>query len=335
MSFVPQHLILVSPNWLGDVILALPAFEAWRCAAPAARVTVVAKPSVAPVWRLCAGVDALVILPPGLPGTERAIRRVRECRGDAALLLPNSFRAAWIAWRARVPRRRGTDGQLRGWMLTERVALADLTKRHQALENFRLFDLNMPSVAPAPRLTVPAEESARAAAKAGLRKDMFYVALLPGAARGESKRWPAEHFATAALRVADAFPTLRYVVCGTAAEAPICRAVAAALGERATDLSGRTTLPELAALLSQCRAVCCNDSGGMHLAAATGVPVIAVFGLTDPAKTGPLGSHCTVIAPSGIRPARDIPRRSAEALRALASIPAERVTEALMEVLFR
>ena len=89
---------------------------------------------------------------------------------------------------------------------------------------------------------------------------------------------------------------------------------------------------ELAALLAQCAAVCCNDSGGMHLAAAVDVPVVAVFGLTDPARTGPLG-RARVIAPPGVAVSRSIPRHSPEAARALASIAPGRVAEALLEVL--
>lgn len=328
-----RRVLIVSPGWLGDVVMALPAFRAWRALEPDADVTVLAKPRVAALWRLCEGVDRLLTLAPGLRGTRRAAWALRRLDCDAALLLPGSFRAAWIAWRAGVPRRRGTAGQMRGRLLTERVSLAGLERAHQAIENYRLFGLAPPAAPPAPRLEIPAAAAAEAREIAGLRDGRLHVALLPGAARGDAKRWPAEHFAAAARRLAEARPETRFLVCGTSGETAVCRQVAGRLGDRATDLAGRTSLTQLAALLSQCRAVCCNDSGGMHLAAAVGVPVVAVFGLTDPRKTGPLGPGHRIIAPPGVRPARAVPRRSAAAARLLASVPPENVAAALEEVL--
>ena len=97
------------------------------------------------------------------------------------------------------------------------------------------------------------------------------------------------------------------------------------------NLCGKTGLPELAGLLSRCRAVCCNDSGGMHLATAVGAPVVAVFGLTDPGKTGPLG-RSAVVAAEGVKVSRSIPRESEAATRALASVQPERVFAALRQI---
>ncbi len=326
-----KHLLLFSPNWLGDVVMALPAFEQWRAGEPATRVTVLAKPSVAALWPLVAGVERVVTLQPGRRGQREAIRTLRTLDCDAALLLPHSFRAGWIAWRAGIPSRRGTTGQFRRRLITDPVSLADFTDRHQQFEIFHLFGLIPTDPPPAPRLTIAESAAKETSRLAGLSHDDLYIALLPGAARGDSKRWPTGHFAAAAQLVQQQRPRVRYLVCGTPAETDVCGTVAGLLGTRATNLAGKTRLPELAALLSQCAAVCCNDSGGMHLAAAVGVPVVAVFGLTDPAKTGPLG-RSRVIAPVGVAVSRAIPRQSPEAARALAAITPGRVAEALLEV---
>ena len=327
-----QHLLLFSPNWLGDVVMALPAFQQWRAAHPGRRVTVLAKPGVAALWDLVDGVERIVVLPPGRAGQHEALRTLRALDCEAALLMPHSFRAGWIAWRAGVPVRRGTTGQFRRWLINDPVSLAAFENRHQQYEGFHLFGL-VPETPPrAPRLTISPEAARTAAAQARLDPACRYVALLPGAARGDSKRWPGESFAAAAQQVAGHLPALRFLVCGTPAEAEVCAAVAAAIGAEAANLAGQTRLPALAALLSQCAAVCCNDSGGMHLATAVDVPVVAVFGLTDPARTGPLG-RARVIAPPGVRVSRAIARHSLEAARALASIAPERVAEALIEVL--
>ena len=327
-----RHLLLFSPNWLGDVVMALPAFQQWRAAHPGCRVTVLAKPGVASLWGLVGGVELVVTLLPGRVGRRETLRALRALDCEAALLMPHSFRAAWIAWRTGVPVRRGTTGQLRGWLVNDPVSLAAFEGRHQQYEGFHLFGL-VPETPPrAPRLTISTEAAREAAAQARLDPACRYVALLPGAARGDSKRWPVASFAAAARETARRLPELRFLVCGTPAEAGVCATVAAAIGSVAANLAGQTRLPALAALLSQCAAVCCNDSGGMHLAAAVDVPVVAIFGLTDPARTGPLG-RARVIAPPGVKVSRSIPRSSPEAARALASIAPGRVAEALLEVL--
>ena len=328
----PSHLLLFSPNWLGDVVMALPAYQQWRAAFPAARVTVLAKPAVAPLWPYAGGVETVITLCPGRRGMREAVQAMRAARCDAALLLPHSFRAGWLAWRAGPARRRGTAGQGRRLLVNDPVSLAAFSDRHQQFENFHLFGLAPASPPAPPRLTFPDDLLKSIAVRFQLTAGERHVAILPGAARGESKRWPADRFAAAARGVAQRHSDVRFLVCGTAAEAADCEAVARELGPASRNLAGQTRLPELAALLAQCAAVCCNDSGGMHLASAVGAPVVAVFGLTDPAKTGPLG-RARVVAATGVRVARAIPRVSPEAVRALASIDPDRVTAALLEVM--
>jgi heptosyltransferase-2 len=157
------------------------------------------------------------------------------------------------------------------------------------------------------------------------------IGFLPGAARGPAKRWPSGHFAELGLRLAGD-RACSVVLFGTAAEAEACDDIAAAVGTRATNLAGRSTLQEWAALLAECDVVVTNDSGGMHIAAAVGTPVVAVYGMTDPAVTGPLGSRCTVLQEGGER-SRDIARDSQEAIERLASIKPERVYDAVVEYL--
>jgi heptosyltransferase-2 len=122
-------------------------------------------------------------------------------------------------------------------------------------------------------------------------------------------------------------------VFGSGNETDLCETVTAGIGRKALNLAGQTSLPEFAALLSSCGVVICNDSGGMHLAAAAGAKVVAVFGMTDPAKTGPMGKGHRVICAEGVRQSRDIKRDSSEAAVALKSISADRVAAAAREVL--
>lgn len=110
------------------------------------------------------------------------------------------------------------------------------------------------------------------------------------------------------------------------------KGIQAKFSDRAENLCGQTNLGELSWILKHSKIVCCNDSGGMHLATAMGVPVVAIFGMTDPQKTGPLG-WASVVAAEGVKVSRAIPRESEEAVRALRSVKPERVYSALVELL--
>jgi lipopolysaccharide heptosyltransferase II len=197
----------------------------------------------------------------------------------------------------------------------------------------------LPVTAPATDLSLP-QLSPGAAHLDAARRQLTWdaaapcIGLLPGAARGPSKRWPAERFAEVGRRLASE-RGLRIAVFGSAGEAAICREVADGIGGAAACLAGRTSLPELTALLAGCRAVVSNDSGGMHLAAAAGTPVVAIFGLTDPAVTGPIGAAHRVVAAAGVTRARAIPRHSEEAERALRSVTADEVFAAVVAALGR
>ena len=159
-----------------------------------------------------------------------------------------------------------------------------------------------------------------------------FVGVLPGAARGPSKRWPPDRFASVAARLAEE-NGCRVLVLGTRAERDLCEGMAHAAGPAAVSLAGETSLRDVACLLSLCRVVLCNDSGGMHLAAAAGTRVVAVFGMTDPETTGPLGSGHALVLAEGVERSRDIARNSGEAVRALQSIPTHRVYEAAARIL--
>ena len=156
---------------------------------------------------------------------------------------------------------------------------------------------------------------------------------MPGAAYGPAKRWPAERFATAGRLLKDRLKC-NIVAIGSAEERALCAIVTRDAGPGSLNLAGGTTLPELAAVLAQCRLALTNDSGGMHLATAMGIPVTAVFGITDPARTGPLGSAARVMQASAHR-SRDIRRDSPEARASLLRITPEQVAETAMELLNR
>lgn len=328
-----KEVLVVSPNWLGDVVMALPALRRLRRERPApeTRITILTRPALAPLWRCVEGVDDILELPKTNAATFGAGRALRARDFSEALILPNSFRSALVPWLARIPRRRGTAGHGRYLLVNDRVAFtADERAGHQAFEYAKILcgtaqcdtgDSGFRPPAPPPEL------AAAAGIAPGARGPL--VGIVPGAARGPSKRWP--HFAAAAGILRDAVPEARFAVFGGRGEERTCAELASALG--APDLCAKTTLPQFASMLGACDCVLCNDSGGMHLAAAAGTPVVAVFGVTDPAKTGPIGPHVAVVQAQGVRHARAVARDDPAAIRALESISPERVASAALALI--
>lgn len=273
---------MLAPNWLGDAIMALPLLRDLRQAWPEATLVAAARTAVAPLFSMVPAIDGTLTF----DGRNDAAR-LAAGRFDAALLLPNSFASAWLARRARIPERWGYARDLRSALLTRPIP-RPRAYGHQA-EYYRALGtaLGVPAGPPFAPITVP--PAARTAAVALLRDNgamegQPFVVFAPGAAYGRAKQWPAHRFAELArLLEADGIAT---VLVGARGDVAACDEVAGQA--HVINLAGRTDLPALAGLLTAARALVANDSGAMHLAAAAGVPVTAIFGPTNEHKTSPL-----------------------------------------------
>jgi heptosyltransferase II len=290
-----ERLVVRAPNWLGDAVMALPALGAIRRHFTDAQVTIAARASIAPLFS--AGTEARPDAILTVAGdSERD--RLRDGKFDAILLLTNSFQSAWIARRARVPERWGYRANSRRWLLT-RSAPRPRGRVHMTqsyLELARRLGIDAPDETP--RVAVPAELRARgdaALARAGVAADASIVGFAPGAAYGRAKRWPPDRVAAVAARLAarGVVPLLL----GAADDRDTGREIESCLpsGARVVNLIGRTDLGALIGVLARCRAFVSNDSGAMHLAAAAGVPVTAMFGPTDERVTAPIGRRVDLI----------------------------------------
>jgi heptosyltransferase-2 len=289
---MPDRIVVLAPNWLGDVVMAEPALAAIRRANPDAHLAVAARASVAGVLGFVDGVDEVVAFPPGsATAAEAALLEAGGC--DAAVLLPNSFRSAWVVRRAGIRRRAGFRGDGRSWLLTDAVARPETPIRQVDYYLALTTSLGCPAGSPVPRLrlTAAAREDADAALRAhGFPPDAPFVVLAPGAAGGTAKQWMPAHAAQLVERLV-ARDGGRVAVIGAKADLPVAAAVTAALAPAARtgviDLAGQTSLVALAGLVARARAVVGNDSGALHLAAAFGTPVAVVFGPTDERLTAP------------------------------------------------
>jgi heptosyltransferase-2 len=321
--------LVVAPNWLGDAVMALPAIADIRRHAAEGRLVIAARRSVADLFAMVPGVDEVVPLERGrgwsaMGALRRNVLTIAHLGADLAILLPNSFQASLLVKRAGVPERWGYARDLRRLLLTK-SAVRDGRSRHQA-DYYRhlVAGLGMTNGPGIPALEVP--PAVREASRALLMRHGWdgtsaLVGVAPGAAYGGAKRWPATRFARVCARlVSESGATCVLLgshadsatTCEIALEAGKMMAEAGSVRNRVLELAGATTLRELAGVIASCRVFLSNDSGSMHLAAAVGVPVVAVFGSTDERVTSPLpiasggeaapARHAVLTSPAWCRP---------------------------------
>jgi heptosyltransferase-2 len=306
-----KRLVIRAPNWLGDAVMALPALAAVRAGLPEARIAIAAVAAVAPVFEeeTAAAPDELVTI----PDRGREVSIIAAGQFEAALLLTNSFRSAWTARRAGHPERWRFTGNLRGFLLTRAVA-PPRARMHQAASYAALVTgLGFEVTESTPRIAIREATVRRADAvltKSGVASPARLVGFAPGAAYGHAKRWPPSRVAQVIARVSRELGAVSVLV-GAAGDRDAGREIESALppGVRSVNLIGRTDLGQLAGVLARCSAFVSNDSGAMHLAAAVGVPVTAIFGPTDERATAPLGDHDVIVHQVFCRPCmlRDCP----------------------------
>jgi heptosyltransferase-2 len=297
---VPQleRVVILAPNWLGDAVMALPAIADVHRGAPQASIAVAARPAVAPLYHMVPGIDDVLVLDP-------AARALRSSTFDAVLLLPNSFRSALLASRSGIPARWGYRADWRGLLLTRAVTPPRGVHQIEYYQHL-VRSLGFPSGPAAPVIPVAPEtrrKGIEALARAGWNGRAPLVALAPGAAYGGAKRWPPRYFGelAAALAADGVVP----VIVGSAGDRTTGAEVEAASGAspRLINLIGATDLQTLAGVFDQCRTLVTNDSGAMHLAAAVGLPITAVFGPTRDRETRPPGdAHVILTNPVWCRP---------------------------------
>lgn len=303
-----MKLLIRATNWVGDAIMALPALQVVRERFAEAHIAILALPYVAQIYEGQEIADELIAFDRkgahvGIGGREKLAAMLKAKRFDTALLLQNAFDAAWVAWRAGIPQRIGYNRDGRRLLLTKaiRVPKAEEIPAHEKFYYLELLRragwLDVLPDVPEIKLRVGAEDSKRAEETLrglGARAGATRVAVGAGASYGSAKCWPPERFARA-LNQLQKERDADFVLFGTPTEGEVSAAIQAGLNRPAIDLTGKTQIAELPALLSRCSAFLGNDSGAMHVAAAVGLPVVAVFGPTDPFGTAPVTPNCTIV----------------------------------------
>jgi len=296
-SVSPLELIVVrTPNWLGDTVMALPMLAALRAAQPEARIILIGR------WAtLLAGqgvADALLAYPKAQTDRRHLASAIAHERPDIAILLPSSFESAFAAWRWGARRRVAYATDARGVFLTDALPLPS-PRLHQVDEYGALLEpLGIADCARAPQWTLAKSAAADAEvdgllAAAGLDGDGALVGLHLGAAFGSSKLWPAPAYGRLARLLTDA--GLRPVLLGTSDDAATATAVAQAAGMEVASLVGRDRVALLPRLLARLRCLVSGDTGVAHLAAAVGVATVTLFGPSDRRLTAPRGAAARIL----------------------------------------
>lgn len=300
------------PNWLGDVVMALPLLRALRASRPDAEITLLAKKQFVPLLDSWSVADRVRPLPPAGRGYFAHFRALRHEFPDVWLLLTNSVRGDLEAWLTQTRQRFGLvrPGKPRPLLTHAYRVPADFDEQaHHQLELWENFLRHFGLDSPPDRAPLPLPRPAILDAR-------LPIGLICGSENTPEKRWPVAHWRS----LVAAFPEENFLLFGTANDQPITAAVAAGFTEpRVRNLAGKTDLLAFAQSLRGCRALVANDTGGMHLANALGVPLVALFGPTNPLRTGPVFTAPVRILRS--------PAASLEAL------PPDAVARALRELL--
>ena len=286
-----RKILIRSTNWIGDAVMTTPAMAAVRAAFSQSEIVVAANPLVAELFSPHPLCDRVKVFDKkrahrGLPGLLRFAGELRREGFDLAVLFQNAVEAALLAYLAGIPVRAGYRTDCRGVFLTHGVPVGPEARalHHTAYYTKMLEALGVHGGDGRLRLFCTPEEESWANDVLG---DGFWVAVNPGATYGSAKRWFPGRFAEVA-RALMQDPGARILLVGGPQEAPIGHEIEAAVQARVLNMIGKTTVRQLMALLSRCRLLITNDSGPMHVAAALGVPVVALFGPTDHTTTSPL-----------------------------------------------
>jgi heptosyltransferase II len=303
-----MKILVRAPNWVGDAVMAIPALEAIRRMRTGDEICVLARPAVADLFSGQPFADRILQYDfrgrhAGWLGRERLAGELRKENFGIGVLLQNAFDAAWLAWRANIPERIGYARDARGPLLTKAIRVpqkGEIPKHesHYYLEMLhRAGWIERPAAIPPIHLLVP--DAARASARstlrsAGAREGAWRCAIAPGASYGAAKCWPPERFAHLADRLISECGA-DVIFFGTPGEKEIAARICSMMKSRAISLVGETSMRDLAALFSSCSVFIGNDSGAMHVAAAAGLPVIGIFGSTNPEGTAPVTEQFTLI----------------------------------------
>ncbi len=298
-------ILVVGPAWVGDMVMAQTLFKLLRQQNPAIAIDVLAPAWSMPLLERMPEVRRAIAMPLGHGKLEFGVRyrlgkELRKTRYDQAILLPNSLKSALVPWFARIKKRTGWRGEMRYGLLND-LRILDEQQYPLMVQRFAALafapDAALPGQLPHPRLTIDTAAREQLLAQFHIAADKPMLALCPGAEFGPAKRWPENHYAEVACSMLER--GWQVAIFGSEKDRPGAQSITDSIPEQARErvfnLAGVTRLEQAVDLLSAAAAVVTNDSGLMHIAAATCRPLVVVYGSTSPGFTPPLAEHVKIL----------------------------------------
>jgi heptosyltransferase-2 len=299
-----NRILVRGVNWVGDTILTYPTLEALKRRFPNSGISILIPGHLSDLWKTSPHVDEIISFQKrrgiGSVFEDLRISRLLKKKGfDLGVILPRSFRSAFQMFLAGIPIRIGYQDEGRSLLLTHGILRkGELLRSHRVHYYQELLGLfGRIDGLSSPRLHLMEEDRkwAEEVLKGqGLLDGRPLIGINPGAAYGLAKCWHPDRFAQLGRRLFQKWKA-SVLIFGRAEEQEMADRILKDLGEAGFNLTGKTGLLQLAALLERCRLLISNDTGTMHVAAAVGTPVVAIFGPTDPMATGPCGEGHVVV----------------------------------------
>lgn len=305
-----MRILVIAPSWIGDLVMSQCLYMELKKLHPEAEIDVMAPKWCLDVLRRMPEVSKAILMPlgHGVFNLKERYRLGRELKAegyDEAYILPNSFKSALIPLFAGIPYRRGWLGESRYFILTayrkNKKDFPKLISRYTSLahSNAEVKTESDLKEIPVPKLITKEVNAADALAKFSVNTGADVLGMCPGAEFGPTKKWPPEYYARIAERYLSGSDTREIWIFGSAKDAETAeelkKHVSADLKNRVHVLAGLTSIEEAVDLLAVCRFVICNDSGLMHVSAAVGARVIAIFGSTSTLYTPPTTDKALLI----------------------------------------
>ncbi len=294
----------MAPRWVGDAVLSQSLLKLLRLRHPTATIEILASPFIAPIFSYMPEVNGCLECSTSR-GKVNLFRRigmafqVRKRRYDWAIVMPSSFKSAIVPWLARIPKRSGTNREFR-YLLINDPKVTNIAQFPLATDRACLLGLDKkeeptPGFSERSNFICDEEEVARTLQEFGIViGPQKSIALVPGSEGGDAKRWPAEHYAEAAIQLLGL--GFQIWLIGSEKETGIAQSIQTATQSRCLDLCGKTSLDQAVHILSAASSIVCNDSGLMHVAAALNKPIVAIYGPTHAGHTPPLSEHVQIIS---------------------------------------
>ncbi|MEH0671430.1 lipopolysaccharide heptosyltransferase II [Vibrio owensii] len=306
-----KKILIIGPSWVGDMVMSQSLYIVLKQLHPESQIDVIAPGWCKPILERMPEIHQAIEMPIGhgefnLLGRREIGKSLREKQYDHAYILPKSAKSALIPWFANIPLRTGWKGEMRYGLLNDlrpnMKSFQFMVERYVALaypqeEMIDSSSLGGLETLPRPSLFIDKKEQAEAIAKFNLNQESPVVGLCPGAEFGPAKKWPETHYAEVASAMANAGKQVWLF--GSQKDLETCNNIKQLVPQEHQHqihvLAGKTSLIEAVDLLAACQTVVANDSGLMHVAAAVGCSVVAVYGSTSPKYTPPLAEKVEIV----------------------------------------